>query len=156
MSGYISYPSVDNTVYPKILDIEGIVKGLASGTPALAPVCKKVLVGPLTPTRGKVETTDHPPIHPTGQGDPTTLDGGQLKLYNLIARRFLATLLGPATIENTKLSIDVAGEPVAARAAARAGPPCAPARPLPSSPARSASPSSPRSRSSPRASPRPT
>ena len=68
----------------------------------LAPVCKKVLAGPLTPTRGKVETTDHPPIHPTGQGDPTTLDGGQLKLYNLIARRFLATLMGPATIENTK------------------------------------------------------
>ena len=77
-------------------------------------MCKKVLAGPLTPTRGKVETTDHPPIHPTGQGDPTTLDGGQLKLYNLIARRFLATLMGPATIENTKLSIDVAGEPFAA------------------------------------------
>ena len=114
MSGFISYPRVDNTVYPKTLDIEGIVRGLASGTPALAPVCKKVLAGPLTPTRGKVETTDHPPIHPTGQGDPTTLDGGQLKLYNLIARRFLATLMGPATIENTKLSIDVGGEPFAA------------------------------------------
>ncbi len=114
MSGFISYPRVDNTVYPKTLDIEGIVKGLASGTPALAPVCKKILAGPLTPTRGKVETTDHPPIHPTGQGDPTTLDGGQLKLYNLIARRFLATLMGPATIENTKLSIDVGGEPFAA------------------------------------------
>ena len=95
MSGFISYPRVDNTVYPKTLDIEGIVRGLASGTPALAPVCKKILAGPLTPTRGKVETTDHPPIHPTGQGDPTTLDGGQLKLYNLIARRFLATLMGP-------------------------------------------------------------
>ena len=49
----------------------------------------------MQPTRGKVETTDHPPIHPTGQGDPTTLDGGQLKLYKrLIARRFLATLSG--------------------------------------------------------------
>ena len=58
-------------------------------------MCKKILAGPLTPTRGKVETTDHPSIHPTGQGDPTTLDGGQLKLYNLIARRFLATLMGP-------------------------------------------------------------
>ena len=114
MSGLISYPRVDNTVYPRTLDIAGIVKGLAAGTPALAPVCKKVLAGPLKPTRGKVETTDHPPIHPTGQGDPETLDGGQKKLYNLIARRFLATLMGPATIENTKLSIDVAGEPFTA------------------------------------------
>lgn len=111
MSGLISYPRVDNTVYPRSLDLEGIVKGLAANSPALAPVCKKVLAGPMKPTRGKTETTDHPPIHPTGQGDPTTLDGGQLKLYNLIARRFLATLMGPATIENTKVSIDVAGEP---------------------------------------------
>ena len=114
MSGLISYPRVDNTVYPRSLDLEGIVKGLAANLPALAPVCKKVLAGPMKPTRGKTETTDHPPIHPTGQGDPTTLDGGQLKLYNLIARRFLATLMGPATIENTKVSIDVAGEPFAA------------------------------------------
>ena len=114
MSGLISYPRVDNTVYPRSLDLEAIVKGLAANSPALAPVCKKVLAGPMKPTRGKTETTDHPPIHPTGQGDPTTLDGGQLKLYNLIARRFLATLMGPATIENTKVSIDVAGEPFAA------------------------------------------
>lgn len=114
MSGFISYPRVDNTVYPRSLDLEGIVKGLAANSPALAPVCKKVLAGPMKPTRGKTETTDHPPIYPTGQGDPTTLDGGQLKLYNLIARRFLATLMGPATIENTKVSIDVAGEPFAA------------------------------------------
>ena len=114
MSGLISYPRVDNTVYPRSLDLEGIVKGLATNSPALAPVCKKILAGPMKPTRGKTETTDHPPIHPTGQGDPTTLDGGQLKLYNLIARRFLATLMGPATIENTKVSIDVAGEPFAA------------------------------------------
>ncbi len=114
MSGLISYPRVDNTVYPRSLDLEGIVKGLASNSPALAPVCKKVLAGPMKPTRGKVETTDHPPIHPTGQGNPETLDGGQKKLYNLIARRFLATLMGPATIENTKLAIDVAGEPFTA------------------------------------------
>lgn len=33
MSGFISYPRVDNTVYPKTLDIEGIVRGLASGHP---------------------------------------------------------------------------------------------------------------------------
>ncbi|WP_085829783.1 DNA topoisomerase I [Collinsella vaginalis] len=114
MSGLISYPRVDNTVYPRSLDIAGIVSGLAAANPALAPVCKKVLAGPLKPTRGKTETTDHPPIHPTGQGNPESLDGGQRKLYNLIARRFLATLMGPATIENTKVTLDVAGEPFAA------------------------------------------
>ena len=114
MAGFISYPRVDNTVYPRTLDIAGIVGGLSSNSPALRPVCQKVLAGPMKPTRGKTETTDHPPIHPTGQGDPETLDGGQKKLYMLIARLFLATLMGPATIENTKLSIDVSGEPFTA------------------------------------------
>ena len=75
---------------------------------------QKVLAGPMKPTRGKVETTDHPPIYPTGEGDPSTLDGGQRKLYDLVARRFLATLMGPATIENTKLELDVNGEPFVA------------------------------------------
>ena len=36
------------------------------------------------------------------------------KLYNLIARRFLATLMGPATIAGTKVELDVAGEPFVA------------------------------------------
>lgn len=111
MAGLISYPRVDNTVYPRTLDLGGVVKDLSHINPALAPVCKKVLAGPMKPTRGKVETTDHPPIYPTGEGNPASLDGGQKKLYDLIARRFLATLMGPATIENTKLVIDVAGEP---------------------------------------------
>lgn len=110
MGGFISYPRVDNTVYPRTLDLASVVRGLADGNPALRPVCAKVLDGPMKPTRGKTETTDHPPIHPTGQGDPSSLDGGQKKLYQLIARRFLATLMGPATIENTKLTIDIAGE----------------------------------------------
>mgnify|MGYP002240317284 FL=1 len=57
----------------------------------------------MKPTRGKVETTDHPPIY-HGRGDPSTLDGGQRKLYDLIARRFLATLMGPATIETPSSS----------------------------------------------------
>ena len=115
MSGFISYPRVDNTVYPKTLDIEGIVQGLASGTPALAPVCKKVLAGPLKPTRGKVETTDHPPIHPTGQGcQPHHARRRSAQALQPHRPPFPATLMGPATIENTKLSIDVAGEPFAA------------------------------------------
>ena len=114
MAGLISYPRVDNTVYPATLDLGAVGSDLAKINPALAPVCKKVLAGPMKPTRGKVETTDHPPIYPTGEGDPSTLDGGQRKLYDLIARRFLATLMGPATIENTKLELDVNGEPFVA------------------------------------------
>jgi DNA topoisomerase-1 len=71
--------------------------------------------GKLTATRGKKQTTDHPPIHPTGVGDPERLDGRQWRMYNLIARRFLATLSEAAVFEATKAEIDVAGETFVAR-----------------------------------------
>ncbi|MDU1388954.1 MAG: DNA topoisomerase, partial [Eggerthella sp.] len=65
MDGYISYPRVDNTVYPSSLDLADTVKAI-SGNPAYAPYCKELLAkGKLTATRGKKETTDHPPIYPT-------------------------------------------------------------------------------------------
>ncbi|MCH3944051.1 MAG: DNA topoisomerase I [Atopobiaceae bacterium] len=111
MDGLISYPRVDNTVYPASLDLKGTVKML-TGVPQYSPFCSQLLkAGPLHATRGKQETTDHPPIHPTGAGDPSKLQPAAWKLYNLIARRFLATLSGPATIEKTSLSFDVGGEP---------------------------------------------
>lgn len=111
MDGLISYPRVDNTVYPRSLDLRGVVKML-SGVPQYAPTCGKLLgQAKLTATRGKQETTDHPPIYPTGVADPDKLQPAAWKLYNLIARRFLATLMDAAEIESTKVSLDVNGEP---------------------------------------------
>ena len=111
MDGLISYPRVDNTVYPSSLDLRECVRTLAR-VPQYASVCQGLLAqGALTPTRGKQETTDHPPIYPTAAADPDKLQPAAWKLYNLIARRFLATLMGPATMEGTKVCLDVAGEP---------------------------------------------
>ena len=42
MDGYISYPRVDNTVYPSSLDLADTVKAI-SGNPAYAPYCKELL-----------------------------------------------------------------------------------------------------------------
>ncbi len=98
MDGLISYPRVDNTVYPSSLDLRECVRTLSS-VPQFAPTCKALLgQGTLHATRGKQETTDHPPIYPTGAANPDNLQPAEWKLYNLIARRFLATLMGPATI----------------------------------------------------------
>lgn len=111
MKGLISYPRVDNTVYPKSLDLHETVRTLKA-VPQYAAVADQLLAQPkLTATRGKQETTDHPPIYPTAAADPGDLAPADWKLYNLIARRFLATLMGPATIEGTKLVFDIEGEP---------------------------------------------
>ena len=115
MDGYISYPRVDNTVYPASLDLREVVKRI-SDNPAYRPHCEKLLKqDKLTPTRGKKEETDHPPIYPTGVATPDTLPPAEYKLYNLVARRFLATLSEAAIIEGTKVTIEVNGEPFVAR-----------------------------------------
>ncbi|MEE1160124.1 MAG: DNA topoisomerase I, partial [Atopobiaceae bacterium] len=111
MRGLISYPRVDNTVYPRSLDLRECVQNL-SVMQAYAPVCKQLLAQPkLTPTRGKEETTDHPPIYPTAPVDPHDLQPAEWKLYNLVARRFLATLMDASVSESTKVSFLIGGEP---------------------------------------------
>ena len=110
MSGLISYPRVDNTVYPETLDLSEVV-GMLKGVPQYANYCDELLAHqPLKATRGKQETTDHPPIYPTGVGDPDKLRPEEWKLYNLIARRFLATLSEQPVIEGTKVTLDAGGE----------------------------------------------
>ncbi len=111
MRGLISYPRVDNTVYPKSLDLRECVKTISS-VAAYAPVCKELLAQQtLTPTRGKEETTDHPPIYPTAAADPHDMQPAEWKLYNLVARRFLATLMDASVSESTKVSLVIGGEP---------------------------------------------
>ncbi len=115
MDGYISYPRVDNTVYPSSLNLAETVRTISSN-PAYAEQCAKVLsIGKIVATRGKQEDTDHPPIYPTAAATPDDLPAQSFKLYNLIARRFLATLSDAAIIEGTKVKLDVAGETFVAR-----------------------------------------
>jgi DNA topoisomerase-1 len=115
MDGYLSYPRVDNTVYPASLDLRATVRML-EGVPSYAPYAQQLLKGEkLVATRGKTETTDHPPIYPTGVGNPDKMRAEEWKLYNLVARRFMATLSGPATVEGTKVTVDVNSEPFVAK-----------------------------------------
>ena len=82
MDGYISYPRVDNTVYPPSLDLAETVKRIASN-PAYAPYCRELLAKPkLTATRGKKETTDHPPIYPTNAATPDDLPPAWLSSHS--------------------------------------------------------------------------
>ena len=113
MDGYISYPRVDNTVYPSSLNLSEVVRTI-SGNPAYAPHCQQLLSkGKLTATRGNKEETDHPPIYPTAKATPDDLPPAEYKLYNLVARRFLATLSEAAIVEGTKVTLEVPGEDTA-------------------------------------------
>jgi len=109
MSGLISYPRTDNTVYPPSLNINGILEKLKksefSNETNIALKNRRS-----HPTRGKKQTTDHPPIHPVGVPAGKSLSGDQKKIYELIVRRFLATITKDAIVETMKVSLDISGE----------------------------------------------
>jgi DNA topoisomerase-1 len=114
LDGLISYPRTDNTVYPPSLDLKGSLQQLSSHKPVAAVAARLAGQERLTPTRGKRRTTDHPPIYPVDvpRGE---LSGDAAKVYDLVVRRFLATLLPAAVIEGQRLDVSIGGEPFLAR-----------------------------------------
>ncbi len=91
MRGFISYPRTDNTVYPKTLNLKRLVENLLQTE--LARCAKLVLAqASIVPSRGRKETKDHPPIHVTAPATRKNLSKEEWVIYELVARRFLATL----------------------------------------------------------------
>ena len=107
--GLISYPRTDNTVYPKGLGLRTLVEKFKEGP--FAEAAEYVLSQPtFRATRGRSETTDHPPIYPTSAIDPKKLRPDHAKLYELVVRRFLATVAPDSTGLARRAKVDVAGE----------------------------------------------
>ena len=113
LDGLISYPRTDNTVYPASLDLHGSLRELSRWHPVAATAARLAGQDKLTPTRGKKRTTDHPPIYPVAV-PKKELSGDQAKVYDLVARRFLATLLPAAVIEGQRLDVKLGSEPFVA------------------------------------------
>jgi len=108
-SGYISYPRTENTEYPKSLNLKGVLERLKDSD--FAKEASEILAQPsVYPSKGKRRTTDHPPIYPTAGARSDKMKGDKWKLYELIVRRFLATVAQNAEAEVTKCGIDVNGE----------------------------------------------
>ncbi len=107
--GFISYPRTDNTVYPKGLDLRGVLESL-KGTSFNDLVEKLLTKEKITPTRGKKQATDHPPIYPSGAASRSELSPDEWKVYDLVVRRFMATVADVAVSESTKVSIGINGE----------------------------------------------
>lgn len=108
-SGYISYPRTENTEYPKTLSLRSVLEKLKDSD--FGNEAREILAQDrISPSRGKRRTTDHPPIYPTAGAKSSNMKGDKWKLYELIVRRFLATLGPNAEAEITKCTIDLGGE----------------------------------------------
>ena len=108
-AGYITYPRTDNTVYPEDLDPEELLEAFLEDR-TFGEDAEQLLDvdDPIEPTSGDKETTDHPPIHPTGERPSRSdLSEDEWEIYELVVRRFFATVADDATWEHLKVVSEV-------------------------------------------------
>jgi len=99
----ISYPRTSSQKLPAKLNLKRIVESL-SKNPAYEKTAKAQLAeGRFAPAEGKKEDPAHPAIHPTGQGGQA--GEKEMRLYDLIVKRFLACFGRPAKRETLKVSL---------------------------------------------------
>ncbi|WP_132057025.1 DNA topoisomerase I [Halorussus amylolyticus] len=103
-AGYMTYPRTDNTVYPDDLDPEELLGTFAESYHFDEDAELLLEADEITPTEGDEETTDHPPIHPT-EDIPTKADlsDDEWEVYELVVRRFFATVADSAEWEHLKV-----------------------------------------------------
>jgi len=110
-AGYMTYPRTDNTVYPEDLDPEELLDEFV-GHRELGDSAESLLEAEsLSPTEGDEETTDHPPIHPTGEIPVrgTDVNEDEWEVYELVVRRFYVTVAETAEWEHLKVVADADG-----------------------------------------------
>ncbi|MEF8900338.1 MAG: DNA topoisomerase I, partial [Halovenus sp.] len=103
-AGYITYPRTDNTVYPGDLEPASLLESFAGSDEFGEDAAHLLALEAIEPTEGDEETTDHPPIHPTGElPDWGALGDDEWQIYELVVRHFFATVAEPATWEHLRV-----------------------------------------------------
>jgi DNA topoisomerase-1 len=106
----MTYPRTDNTVYPEDLEPDELLDEFV-GSSAFGEDAESLLEqDEIVPTEGDEETTDHPPIHPTGElPSRHELDEDEWEIYELVVRRFFATVAEPAKWAHLRVVAEAAG-----------------------------------------------
>jgi len=111
--GYISYPRTSSQQLPPAIGFKKVLSQLGKQK-HYAKSCEHLLAKEkLWPHNGKKTDPAHPAIYPTGI-TPKKLEDREFKIYDLVAKRFLATFGEPAVRETMTVNLDVNKEPFVA------------------------------------------
>src|SRR3989338_1481593 len=108
-SGCISYPRTSSQILSEKLGFKKIFSELAKQKDYSELIKKLLSKSSLKPNNGKKEDPAHPAIYPTGIM-PTNLNESEIRVYDLIVKRFMATFSEPATREAATVSISCKDE----------------------------------------------
>ena len=107
IAGVTSYPRTSSQKLPKELELDKIIEKLKKQTQYQDKINLVLKINPkLNPNEGKKNDPAHPAIHPTGE-IPTKLNQQELKLYDLIVKRFFAVFGKDAIRETNAIKINI-------------------------------------------------
>ncbi|XP_069476082.1 DNA topoisomerase 3-beta-1 isoform X2 [Ambystoma mexicanum] len=107
--GYISYPRTETTHYPENFDLKGCLRQQANN-PYWSDTVKALLSEGLNRPRKGSDAGDHPPITPMRSATEPELGGDAWRLYEYIARHFIATISYDCKYLQTTISFSVGPE----------------------------------------------
>ena len=133
IQGFISYPRTESTAYPPGFDLRGAVAVSRNHPGGLGEIARRVLgeetqrddkpegsVGSVgTPPINKrilassrgTDAGDHPPITPAAPATESEIGGGDAwRLYDFIARRCVASVMGECALETVTATLEAGGE----------------------------------------------
>ncbi len=109
-NGYISYPRTSSQQLPPAIGYRKILEKLAAQPHFKDGADFLLKKASLKPNDGQKTDPAHPAIYPTGEV-PGNINEREMKVYDLIVRRFLATFGEWAVRESLKVLIDIGAEP---------------------------------------------
>ncbi len=107
LQALISYPRTSSQKLPFSIGYAKIIAGLAKNGSYARMASNLLSRGRLSPNEGAMSDPAHPAIYPTGVGSTRRLRALELKIYDLIVKRFLATFGDAASSKRTIASIGV-------------------------------------------------
>jgi DNA topoisomerase-3 len=109
--GYLSYPRTETTKYNPTIDLRKVVNSLKNSE-QYGAFAAQVASGEMWqgPRNGKLDDKAHPPIHPVKQPGPNELNFDESRVYDLLARHFLASIAKDAQGSETTIRADMGGE----------------------------------------------
>ncbi|MGQ0797799.1 MAG: DNA topoisomerase, partial [Methanobacteriota archaeon] len=109
-SGFISYPRTDNTVYPATVNLRTVLEKLHD-SPFAVEARELAAQERISPSRGRTQATDHPPIYPVaGATKEKIRRQDHWRVYELVVRRFFATVAPNALALTSEAKIDLGGQ----------------------------------------------
>jgi DNA topoisomerase-3 len=106
LSGYLSYPRTESTRYPKSFDIAGTLQDQLHDN-RWGFYVRDLLNDGFNVAKGGVDAGDHPPITPCRHARAGELSGDMARVYDLVARHFIASVSHDAKWRSTTVKISI-------------------------------------------------